>query len=265
MYSVIACGTTGYPGCGLDRVFAGLASAGFRYVELAAIPSPQARIPVEAMDAAQIQGLRNQLASHGLTAVSLSGHSDLIQPEGVAHLKARIDFAAALGVTIVNTGAGHAESKADEERFFAHMTQEIIPYAAARGVKIALETHGGLTGTAEDCLRTLDRLGSPWVGINYDPANVIYYRGVRPEEDIVRVAAHVIHVHLKDKRGDRGVYDFPLLGEGTIDFRALVATLRVAGYQGPYSAEIEVEGGPSPEEQDQMRRRTYEFMAQLLL
>ncbi len=60
------------------------------------------------------------------------------------------------------------------------------------------------------------------------------------------------------------MYDFPLLGEGTIDFPSLVATLRAADYQGPYSAEIEVEGGPSPEEQDVMRQRTYEFMTRLL-
>lgn len=38
MPSVIACGTTGYPGCSLDRVFAGLAKAGFIGPLLSLIP-----------------------------------------------------------------------------------------------------------------------------------------------------------------------------------------------------------------------------------
>jgi L-ribulose-5-phosphate 3-epimerase len=144
------------------------------------------------------------------------------------------------------------------------MKDDVIPHAQARGIKIALETHGGLTGTAQDCLRTLERLGSDQVGINYDPANVSYYRGVRPEQDIEQIAAHVIHVHLKGKIGGEGSLTFPVLGEGEIDFPHLIKTLAGVGYQGPYSAELELEGPLTVEEEDDARVRTRRYMEQLL-
>jgi sugar phosphate isomerase/epimerase len=251
-------------GYDLDRVLLGLSTAGFRYVELFVIPSPKSRIIPEQMSQDDVKRLRSQLAGYSLTPVSISAHSDLARPEGVSHFKARIDFAAALEVEIVNTGTGHTESSADEEQFVALMKDEVIPYAKARNVKIALETHGGMTGTAQDCLRTLGRLDSAQVGINYDPANVIYYRGVRPEQDIAQIAAHIIHVHMKDQRGGQGVADFPPLGEGEIDFARLLEILARAGYRGPISAELELKGTLTAEAEDEVRRRSHQFMEQLI-
>ena len=264
MNNPIACTTGGYPGSDLERVLQGISGAGFRSVELSAIPSPRSRIIPEQMSASDLQQFQTRLAGLSLTPVSVSGHADLAQSQGVAQFKRRIEFAAALGVGIVNTGTGHTNTAEDEERFFHWMQSEVIPFAAAHQVKIALETHGGLTGTADDCLKTLERLASPWVGINYDPANVIYYRGVRPESDIRKVAAHVIHVHLKDQHGGQGVDEFPPLGEGDIDFGAIVNTLNEVGYRGPYSVELEVKNVAGPAEEDALRRQCYQFVERLL-
>jgi sugar phosphate isomerase/epimerase len=211
------------------------------------------------MGEAGIQHLRELLAGYALTPVSVSGHADLARRAGVEAFKARIAFAATLGVEIVNTGTGHTESAEEEAQFFAFMEKEILPYAAGQGVRIALETHGGLTGTAEDCLRTLQRLNSPWVGINYDPANVIYYRGVRPEADIESIASHVIHVHLKDQGGGQGVDDFPPLGDGDIDFVAILRSLAQVGYSGPFSVELEVKGVAGPQAEDELRLRAWRW------
>jgi sugar phosphate isomerase/epimerase len=264
MQHPVACGLGGYQEHPLERVMRGLAAAGFHYVEVTAIPSPHSRIVPEQMDAHDWARLAGLLDDHGLKPVSVSGHADLTTEQGVEQLRARIDCAVRLGVDIVNTGAGHAESPEEAQRFFRHMREQVLPYAAARGVRIALETHGGLTGTAEDCLRTLDALDSEWVGINYDPANVLYYRGVRPETDIQQIAGRVIHVHMKDQRGGQGVLDFPPLGEGTVDFAGLLRTLGAAGYRGPFSAEIELHRPPSPEEEDRIRLHTRQYMEKLL-
>ena len=264
MDNKIACTTGGYGNCDLDRVLLGLATAGFGYVELGVTPSAKRRISPEQMDAAAIRDFQAKLAHYALTPVSVSGHSDLAQPAGVEHFKTRIDFAVALGVTIINTGTGHTVSPADEARFFAHMTETIIPYAAARGVKIALETHGGLTGTAEDCWQTLQKLDSAWVGINYDPANVLYYRGVRPEIDLHKIAPHVIHFHLKDQHGGQNVDDFPPLGEGDIDFAVLVDELRQVNYTGPFSIELETKGINDPATEDEIRRNCRQFTEKLI-
>lgn len=264
MDNKIACTTGGYVGADLDRVLHGLSTAGFRYVELAVIPSPTSRIKPEEMNDDDLRRLQAKLATYRLTPVSISGHSNLAQPAGVEQFKTRINFAAALGVSLLNTGTGHTATPEDEARFFANMTGTIIPYAASRGVKIALETHGGLTGTAEDCLHTLQRLDSAWVGINYDPANVLYYRGVRPEIDIRKIAPQVIHCHLKDQRGGQGVDDFPTLGEGEIDLQVIVDTLIGVGYGGPFSIELETKGDRDPVAEDELRRKCRQFTEKLI-
>ena len=53
---------------------------------------------------------------------------------------------------------------------------------------------------------------------------------------------YLSNVHLKDKRGGKGVWDFPEPGGGHVDFAAILAILRDGGYDGPASVEIEFDG-----------------------
>ncbi|MGQ9555196.1 MAG: sugar phosphate isomerase/epimerase family protein [Anaerolineae bacterium] len=260
MFNPIACMTAGYPGHGLERVLEGIAKAGFQYIELIADPQ---RTSVDNLSESRLNSLRRQIANAGLFPISVAGHTNLVAPDGVAAFKRRMELAAAVGARIVNTGSGHTETKEEEERFFSIMPG-LIKYAERSGIVIAFETHGGLTGTGKDARRTLERLGSPMCKVNYDTANVIYYRGKRPEQDIADIADQVVHVHLKDKIGGEMEYNFPPLGEGTIDFRPVVSALQASGYLGPYSVEIEVEGERTPEEEDALRRQLYSFTAELL-
>ena len=41
---------------------------------------------------------------------------------------------------------------------------ELVDYAAARRIMIALESHGGLTGPAERTCATIARVDSAWCG-----------------------------------------------------------------------------------------------------
>jgi sugar phosphate isomerase/epimerase len=44
---------------------------------------------------------------------------------------------------------------------------------------------------------------------------------------------------LKDTRGGKGEWQFCALGEGRVNFPAVLKVLRTAGYRGPFSLEIE--------------------------
>ncbi len=56
----------------------------------------------------------------------------------------------------------------------------------------------------------------------------------------------MVHCHLKDKRGEGRVWDFPAIGEGHIDFKAVLGTMEKGGFKGPLSVEIEFHGDPWP-------------------
>ena len=44
----------------------------------------------------------------------------------------------------------------------------------------------------------------------------------------------------------KAVWDFPAIGEGHIDFKAVLDTMDKGGFKGPLSVEIEFRGDPRP-------------------
>jgi L-ribulose-5-phosphate 3-epimerase len=231
--------TGSYYSYGFEDALAGLAAAGYRAVELAAVPGATEHVDVHG-DPADV---RSRLEHHGLEAVSISGHSDLTTPEGLEHGLAVVAWAERFGLPVVNTaigGPGHIEES--EERFLRHIGP-LADAAQAAGVVIALEIHGDLMASGERSLPLLDRIGHPAVKVNYDTANVEYYSGRSAVDDLPSIADRVAHVHLKDMRGGQGEWDFPALGEGHVDFGRVIEILTGAGFEGPYSVEVEFMGG----------------------
>lgn len=270
----LSCYTLPYKGTTPERAFEGIAQAGFQCATLGAMKSaPQ--IPVEQMSEGAISDLRSTLRRLGLNPVAIGAHHPMHTDEGKEWLRRRIDLAHALGSEIVDTGGAEmvpAEASAQEKRemalrqrlFFKNL-RELAEYARERGVRIALETHGGLTGTAAMCVHTLRQIRSDNVGIAYDPANIIYYEDTDPAKDIERIADRVWHLHLKDfsgRKGDGQICDF---GLGDVDYGTVFRKLREAGFDGPVS--VERAAGETPEDVDanlaQIRERVLQAIERL--
>jgi sugar phosphate isomerase/epimerase len=187
----------------------------------------------------EINHARSKLTDLGLQPVSLSGHAQLHTPEGKARFMRAIDVAAALGMQIVNTFTGDAETEQEREAFFVNVA-EICDHAKRRGLTIGMETDSNMLPTARIGLAILDRINRPDViGFNYDPGNVVYYAGADPSEDIEYALPRMVHMHLKDKIGGKGVFHFPPPGDGELDLRGLLKRCEAGGYKGPISAEVE--------------------------
>ena len=109
-------------------------------------------------------------------------------------------------------------------------------------VYLAMETHPDLCQNAANMLETMAGVNHPWVGINFDTANLHYYsEGLDTEAELRQVASHVRGVHLKDTFGGYRDGDFPVFGEGIVDFAAVDRILTEAGYTG--ACTMELEGG----------------------
>jgi L-ribulose-5-phosphate 3-epimerase len=239
---VLAAHTNSYHSYSFEQALAGIADAGYRWVELSAVPGWTEHVDVHG-DAREV---RARLEHYGLAAASISGHSELGTPEGLEHGLAVVRWAAGFGLPIVNTAiGGHAHVAESEAAFLANIGV-LADAAAAAGLVLALEIHGDLMATGAQSAKLLDRIGHPAVKVNYDTANVEHYGGVSAVEDLPAIADRVANVHLKDTRGGRGGWDFPAIGEGHVDFGGVLAILRKAGYEGPYSVEVEFTGEPWP-------------------
>lgn len=254
-----------YHGYGLVAALDGIARSGFRGVEISAVVGWTEHLKPGASPS-ELAALRAALDARGLHLVSMSGHSDLTTPEGASQFRRALDTAAALGIRVVNTGIGGHEGGDEDEAALLRNVGSIADHAAALGIVVALETHGSLLATGQMGADLIRRIGRDDVRLNYDTANVIFYGGVRPERDVVAALPFLASIHLKDKRGGKGVWDFPALGEGEIDFAAILETLRAAGYAGPLSLEIEFQGEPWPalSEVDRAVRASHEHLQKLL-
>jgi L-ribulose-5-phosphate 3-epimerase len=266
----LAASTNSYHTYTLEEALAGIAAAGFTSVELTSVPGWTEHLLRDSTDEdlAQVQAL---LDKYGLTVVSISGHSDLVSDAGVAEFRKAINLARKLGVDKITTSTGgHDASSAgsleEQRNAFMKNIGPLADEAAEHGIDICLETHGGLLATGVISKRLIEDIGRSNIGINYDPGNVIFYGAVLPEEDLPGAADTVTHMHVKDSIGGPGVWNFPQVGTGEVNFPALFQTLEAAGFNGPCSVEIEFQGEPWPslEEVNRAMAASYEYVRQFV-
>lgn len=260
MQNPLAGHTNTYHTYGLDESLEGIAGAGYKHVELSAVPGWTEHVRLNGSDE-----LRRKLDAHGLTPVSISAHSDLTTREGLEHGLKAIRWAADYGIPIVNTAIGGHASQDEDERAFLQNIGELADAADQAGVVVALEIHGDIMASGAKTLPLLERIGRDSIKVNYDTANVEFYSGEVAVDDLERVAPHLAHVHLKDTMGGKGNWNFPALGTGTVDFARVLEILARAGYAGPYSVELEFQGEPWPSlaEVNQAMRQSYEHLRSL--
>jgi len=235
---------------GWDPVFKGISDTGFKNVELSASHEWQSHIVVEEITSKDIEKLKNLLAKYTLKAISMSAHCDLTNKVGLDAFRRRMDLASELDVGILITGTGPWRNSKDLDNLYEHI-EEISDYAKERNLLVTLETHGnGFTGESHTAsgkmyLPIIKHINKDNIRICYDTANVIFYEGVRPEEDIVYVAEYLGYLHVKDKNLLRGVLNFPALGQGNVNFARIFNVFRDYNYTGPFSVEIEM-SPPTP-------------------
>lgn len=132
---------------------------------------------------------------------------------------------------IINPGQSRAQALDEAAESIAAL-QDV-----ARGfrARICIEPHAGSFIESPDVARTLvERTG---IGLALDYAHFVF-SGYRQDE-IDPLAHNATHVHLRQARP--GVLQAKF-GEGTINFPALFATLRAAGYAGALTIEYVHQG-----------------------
>lgn len=234
--------TNSYHSYTFEEALSGIAEAGYKGVELSAVPGWTEHVDLDA-PAAEV---RARLDHYGLTPVSLSGHSDLTTKDGLAHGIKAVRWASDFGLTIVNTAIGGHWSEEENEDAFLGNIDELADEAKAAGVVVALEIHGDIMASGAVTLPLIERIGREEIRVNYDTANCEFYAGVAAVDDIPAIAPYLVHIHLKDKIGGPREWNFPAPGEGHIDFGRVLQVLREVGFDGPCGVEVEFTGEPWP-------------------
>ena len=167
--------------------------------------------------------------------------------ERVKEMKEISDFAKLLGCDVVALHLGfvpHSGEGTDYEGV-VEVTRDLCDHVHGNGQSLHLETG---QETASSLLQFIDDVGRDNLFVNFDPANMILYGTGEPIEALERIAEHVKSVHCKDatwadRPGEEWGEEVPL-GEGQVDMRRYLATLKSIGYRGPLTIEREIPQEP---------------------
>lgn len=177
------------------------------------------------------------LSPHGLRVTSLSVACPLDDAALPARLTHQAAVAADLGARYLFTSVKGDGLTLEQVGAKLRVLGDAV---GTYEVSLALETHPELCTNAECMIATMAAVAHPWVGVNYDTANVYYYNhGIDTVDQVRRCVAHVRGVHLKDTRGGYHDHDFPVFGEGIVPFAQVHEVLRRAGYADAYCMELE--------------------------
>ncbi len=154
------------------------------------------------------------------------------------------DFGAMLGVAQIATHAGFLPEDPNSPVYaeVVEVLRRIVAHCKQNGQYFLFET-GQETPTT--LLRTIQDIGYDNLGVNLDPANLILYGKANPVDALDTIGKYVRDIHAKDgcyPTDGRELGRETALGEGQVNFPALIAKLRAMGYDGPITIEREISG-----------------------
>jgi sugar phosphate isomerase/epimerase len=263
MKHIVAVNSNTYHGFSIEQAIAGISAAGFHFIELTATKGWTEHV-FPSMSLRDLWSVKDGLTAAGLNPFAMSGHTNLMDPDRIGDFIANMRLASFFGCEYIvsSIGEAHLKDKAvtTNEEVAGHI-RELIPALEEYGLTLVLENHGEHS-TGQIIKSIVDRVASPRVQINYDTANVIHYAGVDPTDDIPTCIDRIGYMHLKDKVGGRGEWNFPALGKGQVDFPKIFGMLDKAGNACPLSIEIEfTSAGPKDlDEVNRAVRDSYEYL-----
>jgi len=239
--------TWGMPTVPIDVAIPHLAKLGYDGMELTVIP--RFTTELSTLDASERRRISRLLKDHNLALPAIAAHSSLLATEPDAHkqnmwrLKGAVDLATDLaqgGVlpAVNTTPGGKPEEWETQKGFLAERTGELVAYAEARGVTVAMEPHvGAIIDTPAKVLELLEMVGSPHLRVNFDISH-FNIMGMSIEETVSALAPVSAHTHVKDERGRVPDFEFLIPGEGEFDYVTYLKAMRAHGYNGFITAEI---------------------------
>jgi len=241
--------TWGMPTLPIDEALGHVSRIGFDGVEIAVIKGWTTEL--DTLDTAERRRIRTLLDQHGLELTAIGGHASLLSRDPEAHAENRrrltaavdlcVDLAGPEGPPVLDSvlGSTPATWAQNEDDFVLQRLFEMVDYCAPKGVTLALEPHvgDGLCEQPEKIVALLERVGSPWLKLNFDISHFDVV-GVATVDSVRLLAPHTAHTHVKDQRGRAPDFEFLVPGEGPFDFVDYLRRMHDAGYSGYVTAEV---------------------------
>ena len=237
------------PQAGFEQMFADVKAAGFDGIELNVDREDASNHCLTlSTDEAGLAAVRALSERYALPVVSIStslwGGRMGADDEFSGQLLARqLQYAAALGATGILTvpGGGYPgipllEARAGGVRFLRSQRALIESFGLYVGVE---NVWNGFFTSPLDMAGFIDAVECPLVGAYFDVGNVTAFSW--PERWIEVLGGRIHHVHVKDFKRNRGINSggtWVDVGEGDVDWKAVVSAFGAIGFDGFLTGEV---------------------------
>jgi len=159
-------------------------------------------------------------------------------------LKKASDFTREVGVENIATHVGFIPENPKDPIYISliEALKNIAKFCAENSQFFLFETG---QETPVTLLRTIEDIGAENLGVNLDPANLLMYGKANPVDALDILGKYVRGVHAKDGEyptNGRELGKEKPLGEGRVNFPALISKLKALGYRGAITIEREISG-----------------------
>jgi sugar phosphate isomerase/epimerase len=196
------------------------------------------------LDAAYLHKFKQHAFVLGLDISGTSVGNNFCVPDGPARekqlalVRTWVDHAAEMDAPVIRIFAGYVARGDDEAQAVERAIEGIkasLPYAAGKGVSLALENHGGITATPAQILKIVKAVDAPNFGVNLDTGN---FQTADPYADLAELAPYAINVQVKTEITRKGKT------KEDADLARVVGILREAKYSGYVVLEYEAAEDP---------------------
>lgn len=163
----------------------------------------------------------------------------------IENLMLGCEFAKEMGVTDIITHVGFIPENPSCQEYheLISVLRMLAKHYQANGQYFLFETG---QETPITLLRTIQDVGYDNLGINLDPANLLAYGKANPVDAVGIIGKYIRNIHAKD--GDYPTDGKSLgkekpIGQGMVNFPALIEKLKSVGYDGPLTIEREIAEG----------------------
>ena len=185
-----------------------------------------------------LHGLRKLAYRHGVVfsgaacGVSMVQADAASRAESLKQIKNWVDVTDDLGASHLRIFAGKlppGSGLKDAINWVVETMKAACDYSGEKGIMLGLEDHDGVTQSADSCLEIMQRVNSPFGGINLDITNFIATPTQDAYAQIAACLPYATNTHIRDH--------FP---DGTpVDMDHVWQMFARAGHQGYMSAEYE--------------------------
>ena len=123
-----------------------------------------------------------------------------VRAAGVQHCKEWIDVAAKIGAPVIRVFAGAVPAGYENNwdvpaGWMVECLKECVAYGAQRGVIVGVQNHGDMLKTAEETIKIVKAVDSPWFGVILDTG---YFMTEDPYVDMEAVMPYTVNWQVKE-------------------------------------------------------------------